>query len=284
MAHHYRPRLVCIARCKNEIHIIKRWYESLPFVDLFCMTDNNSTDGTYEYLKSLDNVLVTRVEGFDEGRDFQILMKMAKAHDPEWILKIDCDEIFEDKAIENFDILLTQTKYDSFLFRKIGFHYRIGEEKCGISRDYRNGGIYLAKNSKDLSIANRKIHVGGFLFHRKLAISNFRIKHYWITSKNDAYQRYETYSNADPNRNYKLRDIADESNFVPVEMTEKCSCKPLCMYGLDCFYAEDGDICIIKPKHNKIYFQRLFKKFIIKLILIFKIKSYFLREKSIMKK
>ena len=59
----------------------------------------------------------------------------------------------------------------------------------GLSRDYRNGGIYLAKNSKDLSIINRKIHVGGFLFHKKLAISNFRIKHYWITSKNDANQR-----------------------------------------------------------------------------------------------
>ena len=34
------------------------------------------------------------VEGFDEGRDFQILLKMAKAHAPEWIMKIDCDEIY----------------------------------------------------------------------------------------------------------------------------------------------------------------------------------------------
>ena len=65
------------------------------------------------------------------------------------------------------------------------------------------------------------------------AISNFRIKHYWITSKNDANQRYETYSNADPNRNYKLRDKADEENYVPVEKTGKCFYKHLCTYGLD---------------------------------------------------
>ena len=74
------------------------------------------------------------------------------------------------------------------------------------------------------------------------AIYNFRIKHYWITSKNDASQKYETYSNADPNSNYKLRKKADEENYMPVEKTGNFSYKPLCTYGLDCFYFE---ICII---------------------------------------
>ena len=78
MAHFYNPRLVCITRCKNEIHIIKQWYESLPFVDLFCITDNNSTDGTYEYLKNLDNVLVTRVEDLMKEETFRFCYVKAR--------------------------------------------------------------------------------------------------------------------------------------------------------------------------------------------------------------
>ena len=110
----FKVKTVCIARCKNEIVNIERWIESLPFIDLFCITDNGSTDGTYEYLKKIDNVLVTRVEGFDEGRDFQILLNMAKAHQPEWILKIDCDEFFMDEIRNKINSLLNQKEYPGF--------------------------------------------------------------------------------------------------------------------------------------------------------------------------
>jgi len=97
-----KPKLICILRVKDEIDIIKKWIENKLFVDIFCVVDNGSTDGTYEYLKSLNNVAITRTFGFNEGRDCNLVLELAKAHNPEWILKLDADEFFEDKAVKVF--------------------------------------------------------------------------------------------------------------------------------------------------------------------------------------
>lgn len=280
MQHNYGVRLVCIARCKDEINFIDRWYKSLPFVDVFCVTDNGSTDGTYEYLKSRHNVILTRVEGFDEGRDFQILLKMAKAHRPQWILKIDCDEVFEDDAIKNFSLLLDQSKYKSFLFRKIGFHYTVSDNRCAITREYRNGGLYLARNSNSLSIADRKIHVGGFLFAEKPALSNFRVEHYCVQSAADAEQRFSSYSCADPDRKYQVKKSINTRKYVFVEDTAEGKIKALEDYGVDCFHVADGHANVLKANFGWALSRQAMKSCFFILIRTFGLRSLFLMYKE----
>jgi glycosyltransferase involved in cell wall biosynthesis len=91
-------RLICIARCKNEIKIIDKWIHSLPFVDLFSIVDNGSTDGTFEYLLNNPKVKLQKSQGFHEGRDFDLALTEARKYNPQWLLKLDCDEFFEKKS------------------------------------------------------------------------------------------------------------------------------------------------------------------------------------------
>ncbi len=263
MADFYKQKLVCMARCKNEIHIIKEWYESLPFVDVFVMTDNNSTDGTYEYLKSLPNVIVTRVEGFDEGRDFQILLKMAKALEPEWLLKIDCDEIFEDLAKKNFHKLLEQKKYNTIYFRKYNFHYLAGDKHyTGSPADKLIPEMYLTRNKKHINILDIKSHVGPFTLTTKPLLSNFRIKHYPKSSPEKCKEKYETYM-AMKEENDKKQDysrLIDESpeKIEKIEKNKKLFIEnetnyspKLNLYGINCLLVTNNKHELIKASLNK---------------------------------
>jgi len=153
------PELVCIARCKDEIHIIKEWVESMPFVDLFCIVDNGSTDGTLEYLKSINNVVVVQTRGLHEGRDCSLALNVALAHNPKWVLKMDCDEIFDDNAKKNFHKILRQNKFDSFFFRMYTFDYRLKS----FFRNYINAlkGLFFINMS-----SNKSINLSGmYLFY-----------------------------------------------------------------------------------------------------------------------
>lgn len=287
----YENKLVCIARCKNEIHIIKKWYESLPFVDTFVITDNDSTDGTYEYLKSLANVVVVRVSGFNEGRDFQILLNIAKSLNPEWILKMDCDEIFEDSAIKSFSKILNQKKFDSIFFRKFDFDYRVGDENTTIPKHLkmREAALCLTRNNKYINIKDIDIHVGTFLLFNKPVLSNFRIKHFSIPNKIKSQEKYSNYSSVKSKQDI----MSDYSNFIidkenllklvnvsHFEIVEKSTLFTLDKYGLDCLFIGNNDFRIIQPVKNKNYYYMKFKLLIFKLIRGFKLSRLFWLIKS----
>ncbi len=283
--HFFQPKLVCIARCKNEIHIIKKWYESLPFVDIFIITDNNSTDGTYEYLKSLPNVIVVRLDGFDEGRDFQILLKMAKALDPEWLLKIDCDEIFEDIGIKNFHKLLEQKRFDSFFFRKFEFDYRLRDDEVVMSknREKRQEVLFLARNNKHMNIRDVKIHVGGLMLFKKPAICNFRVKHYSKPSKEKSNEKFSTYESIKD----KKDRVQDYSSFIEYqnyfnniivekfENVEQKTLNTLNKYGMPCLYFSNKKHKIISPQKNKKYYYLNIKLALFSLLRIFQLSKIF---------
>ena len=69
-----KTKIAVIARCKNEIDNLEEWIKNKKFSDLFLITDNDSSDGSFEFLSRIKNVIVKSVKGFDEGRDFQILL------------------------------------------------------------------------------------------------------------------------------------------------------------------------------------------------------------------
>jgi len=292
MAQFYKPRLVCIARCKNEIHIIKKWYESLPFVDVFVITDNNSTDGTYEYLKSLPNVIVIRLEEFDEGRDFQILLKVAKSLKPEWLLKIDCDEIFEDIGIKNMHKLLEQKKYNAVFFRKYNFDYLAGDNHyVGSPSDWLQAQLYLARSTKSLNILNKKSHVGDFQFYSKPVLSNFRIKHYPKSSPEKCREKYETYMkmklDSDKMQDYSRLIDNSKERIERIEKSKKLfpviDVNPnpsLDRFGLNCINITGNSENIIYPIKNKQFFRFFVKNIVIKLIDIFKMTHIFMKARG----
>lgn len=259
MTNFYRPKLICIARCKNEIENIRDWYNSLPFVDVFLITDNGSTDGTYEFLRTLDNVIVTRVEGFHEGRDFQILLQMARSHAPEWIMKLDCDEFFEGDAVTYFPDILDQKKYDSVFFRKVALKSEEGDKTCYLTRDYFTPAIYLARLARRVWIRNNRIHVGGLRGFKNPGLSPLLVKHNHFGSRKKQKQKYETYIAVDlENKNkyeYLLNgEINKKASSLASAREGRYADMTLC--GLDVFDFDERGLMTYPAKWNLTFIRK----------------------------
>lgn len=84
-------------RVKDGIQFVHEWlhcFENLA--DEIVVLDNTSTDGTYEVLKAHSKVVdIIRTEGYNEGRDKNLLYARVRLRKPDWCLWIDVDEIFE---------------------------------------------------------------------------------------------------------------------------------------------------------------------------------------------
>ena len=111
-------------RVKDGITFIREWlicFEKL--VDEIVVLDNGSTDGTYEVLKSHRKVVdIIRTEGYNEGRDKNLLYSRVRLRSPDWCLWVDVDEIFEPQLTrKHFDKLMKSHFINKYAFRR--FHF-----------------------------------------------------------------------------------------------------------------------------------------------------------------
>lgn len=92
-------KIIALTQVYNELRTgnLPRFLEQVgPLVDTFLFYDDCSTDGSYEYLLSRGHY-VTRgtTNSFNvEHSHFQILIEQALKLQPDFLLRIDCDEIF----------------------------------------------------------------------------------------------------------------------------------------------------------------------------------------------
>lgn len=189
-------KLVCQLRIKDEEKNIKQCLDNLSFVDHFCIVDNGSTDKTLEILKNYDNISIEHTVDRNEGRDKNIGLEMAKKLNPEWILWMDADEIFENKAKEVF-INLLDINANSIGFRIFPFvnskkYYRIDRNWGGFTESHQ---IRLFKNYPDLYWEDKVTHAGMIKnLSGKIVNSNLRIKHYTIQSTSEAVEKYNMHN------------------------------------------------------------------------------------------
>lgn len=252
-------KIAVIARCKNEIENLEKWMINKKFCDLFFITDNESTDGSFKFLSEKSNVYVTSVNGFDEGRDFQILLKMAKKHKVDWVFKFDCDEFVGEYFEEQLKYVVNETDYDCIRLRKIGKHYTMPHQKCFLTREYHNGGVYGVRLSPRIEIRDKKIHVGSFYFYKKSIILDSLVSHYWIKSEEDAKARAETYSKADVNKNYGVKNKVPINKFVDVEVAKTQKFKKFEDYDAPFLFKKNDSLSLTKPKFKKAYIKMFLK-------------------------
>jgi glycosyltransferase involved in cell wall biosynthesis len=130
------PKLVMLLRVKDGIQFIDEWLSCFEkLVDEIVALDNGSTDGTFEVLKDHHKVVdITRTEGYNEGRDKNILYAMARRRNPDWCIWLDIDEVFEPELTRaDFDRLMTKPFVNKYGFRR--FHF-IDDEHFAGSGDY----------------------------------------------------------------------------------------------------------------------------------------------------
>ena len=254
-------KIAVIARCKNEIQNLREWLINKNFSNLIFITDNESTDGSFEFLKKQENVIVTPVKGFDEGRDFQILLSKARDHKVDWVFKFDCDEFVGEDFETQLNYVLNQTDYDCIRMRKVSKHYKAPKDKCVLSREYYYGGVYGVRLSSKVDITNRRIHVGSFYFYKKSLIIESLVTHYWVRSEKDAIERARIYSEVDKRKNYEIRDKISIENFVDIEDAKKSQeFKKFYEYGSPFLIDKGSRFEIVKPKLNKQLIKYFAKK------------------------
>jgi len=182
------PKFVVMLRVKDGIQFVQEWltcFEKLS--DEIVVLDNGSTDGTYEVLKAHPKVMdIIRTEGYNEGRDKNLLYERLRKRNPDWCLWVDVDEIFEPQVTRaHFEKLMKSRLVTKFAFRR--FHF--------IDREYFAGSLfrlnYSAGHDRIMWRENASGYFEDFILDSPNVKgikglkwgTNFRLKHHGYISK-----------------------------------------------------------------------------------------------------
>ena len=128
-------KFVVFLRVKDGIFFVHEWLKCFErLADEIVVVDNGSTDGTYEALKEHPKVVnIVRTDGFNEGRDKNLLYKLARERRPSWCLWVDIDEVFEPALLrKDLDRLMRNRLVNKYGFRR--FHFVDYEHFAGSLR------------------------------------------------------------------------------------------------------------------------------------------------------
>lgn len=126
------PKFVVMLRVKDGMFFAEEWLRCFEkLADEIVVLDNGSTDGTYEYLKAHPKVVdIVRTFDYHEGRDKNLLYEHTRRRNPDWILWIDIDEVFEPALTrKDFDKLMARSWVNKYAFRR--FHFIDREHFAG---------------------------------------------------------------------------------------------------------------------------------------------------------
>jgi hypothetical protein len=130
---------------------------------------------------------------------------------PDWILNIDADEMFEDSFWDNVRKLINQKDYDYYCFRL----YDMWSETHYREDDYWNShSIYrpfLLRYQPRFNYIWKETpqHCGRFpanILSLPMATSEIRLKHLGWATKEDREEKYKRYKNLDPDAIYGIRE------------------------------------------------------------------------------
>lgn len=191
-------KLVVMLRVKDGMFFAKEWLDCFEkLADEIVVLDNGSTDGTYEALKAHPKVVdIVRTEGYNEGRDKNLLYEHVRLRKPDWCLWLDIDEIFEPGLTRaHFDQLMRSKLYNKFAFRR--FHFTDRQHFAGswYRLNYSSGHDRImwredpAGHFQDLIIDSPNVKgITGFKKN-----TNFRLKHLGYINKELVDKKAEIY-------------------------------------------------------------------------------------------
>ncbi|HRD56065.1 MAG TPA: glycosyltransferase [Parachlamydiaceae bacterium] len=134
--------------------------------------------------------------------------------DPEWILVLDADEIFENKFKDEIQNLLSQKDVDVYYFKLYDFwdeeHYR-DDQYWSAHHHYRP---FLIRYKPDVDYVWKETtqHCGRFplnIYNMAYKASELRLKHFGWAKKENRIAKYTRYQQLDPDARYGWKEQYD---------------------------------------------------------------------------
>lgn len=194
------------------------------YVDNVVILDDNSTDNTVQICKEALKDIPLLIESNKESKfnnEITIrkqLWEMTINTNPDWILCLDADEIFEDSIIHYIQSLINQASFDYYSFRLYDFwnytHYREDIYWCA-HKYYRP---FLVRYQENFPYVWQETpqHCGRFPYNIDILNGcncNIRLKHFGWANEKLRRKKLDRYMELDPEGKYgninQYRSILD---------------------------------------------------------------------------
>lgn len=222
-----KRKLVAVYRVKDCAYDLRRSLQQTEkFADEIVVWCDNCSDDTPQVAAECDKVvrIVQSDLPFDERRDRNAVISLAKEYNPDWIMVVDCDEVLEDKFDYDYAQRLMNPVNPEVM--AYGFHfYNFWHSQT----QWRTDGIFgemkgfrMFRNLPEQMIVGGTsigLHCGSI---PPVPIENcrwtgVRIKHYAFDDKEKARTKYEWYQEIDKEKDEEMIGGADYSHLVSSE-------------------------------------------------------------------
>ncbi|MBF8263352.1 MAG: Glycosyltransferase involved in cell wall biosis [Parachlamydiales bacterium] len=187
------------------------------YIDEAVIIDDASTDRTPEICQEvLQNVKLHLIKNSVSKFGNEVLLRKQQWEEtiktnPQWILNLDADEMFENKFKHEVKNLIAMPNADAFFFRLYDFwsekHYRSDRFWCA-HQAYR--WLFLLRYQPDAPVRwpDSAQHCGRFpiLPFQCPKKSSLRIKHYGWANEEDRLAKYNRYKKLDPDAKYGWKE------------------------------------------------------------------------------